>query len=513
MISIFFSLCILALGTRTLLWHLQNWQIREYNWKRMRARLRTKEGKQDLYNLWFFRGILPRPKFSARIILIITLAVVFSVLDLFFYTKELSGLYWTLEKQMSHHYLLPVTLLIWERFIWLYVAIGVWLTKFIANYKKKKLFRAAKNVIDQSDQNIIRIAITGSYGKSSTKEILVHLLQNHFGKTNVLFTPENNNHEIALARLILKNKKFFQLSINKNKNVPLNEGETEGVSKKVAIFEMGAYCRGEIRTMCEYVQPHISILTAIGQQHLDLFGSQKNIQLGKFEIAEAATDKVFFNADNTFCQEIFKDKKITASSVGISTKKTQTKASPDKTQFHAFGEDFVLPWPGEFFVSNALLALECARELGAKPKNLAKTLKQLPPLERAMKFETHPQGFTIIKDLYSSNPTGVLSAIDHLKKFSGKKIFIGIPLLELGKEVEKIHTQIFHKIANIKADVFWIKDDHQKLGQDICTKNWHGNDPKKLKEMMKILGQNDVILFEGRLPKEMLATVSKKNRQ
>lgn len=511
MIPTILSLIILVLGARTLLWHLQNWQIREYSLGRMRARLRTNDGKKDLYSFWFFRGILPRPKISKRIMLIGIIFGSLSILDLFLYTESIQGLYYLLRGYVSEIWVLPITLLVWERFIWLYVAVGVWLTGIITNYKKRQLFRSAKKIINQSDTNIVRIGITGSYGKSSTKEVLVHLLQDHFGAENILFTPENNNHEIALARLILKRKKFF--------TSPLSKISATG-AKKIAIFEMGAYRRGEIKTMCEFVQPHISILTAIGQQHLDLFGSQKNIQLGKFEIAEGASDKVFFNADNDLCNEIFARTSkspmtrgdlegflsITATTIGIKSSSIKKKSAPTQTEFHAFGEDFVLPWPGEFFVGNAMLALECARELGAKPKNLAASLSKLPPLERAMQISTHPtQKFTIIKDLYSANPAGVKAAIEHLKKFSGTKIFVGHPLLELGNEAEKIHAQIFHKLFDIKAQVFWIKDDYQSLGQKICSDNWQGSNKEKLKKIMKNLGKNDVILFEGRLPEEVIA--------
>jgi UDP-N-acetylmuramyl pentapeptide synthase len=314
----------------------------------------------------------------------------------------------------------------------------------------------------------------------------------------VLFTPENNNHELALARLILKNKSFFASPQSEQK--PKTE-------KKIAIFEMGAYRRGEIKTMCDFVQPHITILTAIGQQHLDLFGSQKNIQLGKFEIAEGASDKVFFNADNNLCNELFGHQTITATPIGIKSSSVKKKSAPHQTAFHAFGADFVLPWPGEFFVSNALLALECARELGVKIPQLVSALAQVPPLERAMQITNHPQGFAIIKDLYSANPAGVKAAIKHLATFRGKKIFVGHPLLELGPEAKKIHTQIFHQLAAIKAFVFWTKNDYQKIGQKICSDNWHGSDIKKLQSMLKKLSKDDVILLEGRLPKTFLDTV------
>ena len=204
-------------------------------------------------------------------------------------------------------------------------------------------------------------------------------------------------------------------------------------------------------------------------------------------------------------REIFQDKKIHATPIGISKSAAKNVISgADKTTFETFGEKFTLPWGGEFFVGNALLALECVRELGAKPDELAKFLPTLLPLKRALKVKRLASGATILKDLYSANPDGVLGAIEHLGKFKGKKIFVGIPLRELGKEAEKNHEEIFHALKKIDAEIYWLKADFRDLGLKICGKKFHENDLEKLKKTTQDLGKDDAVLLESRLPEEVV---------
>ena len=546
------SLVVILLAIRTLCWHLQSWQLREYRFDRMRARLRTKEGKRDLWNLWFFRGVLPRPKVTGRVGLIVGLVLLFVGLDAWF-----GYLWWTGNPPAfafasatpfakGGEIWIPLTLLLFERFIWLYVLVAVWVSQLPYGIAKRRLFRRAKAIIDQSDENIIRIGITGSYGKSSTKEILVHLLIQAFGEERVLFTPKNHNHEIALARLIKNSEKFFTRKKKEQKAEQSNlESRTSNLEPRFAVFEMGAYRRGDIKGMCDFVQPHVGILTAIGVQHLDLFGSQENILRGKLELAEGSSERVIFNADNEALQETLggmnkeqgtgkKEKKnldLHPRAGGDPHKKmdsclrrndgkpiltapisqslaTHVNPAIDHTKFQAWREEFTLPWPGEFFVTNALLALECVRQCGVSEADLASYLSTLPPLERALKVRTLDTGATVLEDLYSSNPAGVKAAIDHLGKANGRKVFVGIPLLELGEKSLGIHEQIFSSLKKIDAEVFWLKDDFAALGQDICGDRFRGNDQVALESLAGELLASDMVLLEGRLSETVVGWFS-----
>lgn len=480
----FFIFIILILGARTALWHLQCWQLREYRVDRMRAWLRTKDG-QIFWYPWIQPGLLPRPKISSRILLAIALLGIFN-LGLLLLGYFLLTLHW-----------LTFTALLWERTLFIQVAVVVWATGIPTQWKKRQLFRAAAQVVTQ-DPDIIRIGITGSYGKSSTKELLVHLLKAHFGAENVLYNPANENNELAIARLILARRDFFS---------PTKK-------RRVLVIETGAYKRGEIATVCGMIQPQIGILTGLNQQHLELFGSVQNIANAKFELPSSVSEKVFFNANNDRLVQLFEDREIQATKIPIDLSAAQTvESQPNQTTFATYGQNFVLPWPGKFFVENALLALECARELGMKPKDLAQALAALPPLERALNLSAHARGFTILQDTYSANLDGVLQAVAHLKNFPGKRIFVGIPLRELGPEAEEAHRQIFIALQETNAQVYWCKPDFAELGKGILGDNFHllKSDFAPLKKVLGTLKKGDVVLLESKVPSEI--TNALKDRQ
>lgn len=484
---IFIYFVIFLFGVRTFFWHLQNWQIREYRLDRVRAYFKTQEGTKNFFNIWFFKGFLPRPKKTGRIFMIIGVFIFLQgVLIKICNDLEIFKTF------QSFQFIL--LFILWERITFLLIAFSVFISKIPVSIAQKILFKKAQEIIQKGKADIIRIGISGSFGKSSTKEILVHLLQQEFGKENVLFNPENQNNEVAIARLILKNKSFFTSSKKKN--------------PQFFICEMGAYKRGEIKKICDFFIPHMGILTGLNAQHISLFGSQKNIQKAKFELAESTKEKVFFNADNKLLNEIFEDKKIHATAIPISTKHLEINEFFDKSEFKFYNKKFVLPWAGKFFVQNAVLALECARELGIKREKLPNLLKTIPQLERALKIEKFGNT-TLFKDLYSANPDGIKMALNHLKNFKGKKLFIGLPLLELGDESEKIHQEIFSLLAEIKAEVFWLKSDFVLMGKTICGEKFYFHKDlkktvKQIKKLIKNLEKEDVILLESKLPKEVL---------
>ena len=492
------ALVLLTLGIRTLSWHLQCWQLREYRLDRMRAWLHTKDGAQ-YFMPWFFKGLLPRPKLSGRVILI-TLLTLISSISVFFLSLVLieavipDWCHADLSACPQYGFIAQwgvlLSLFLGERTLWFCTALAVLVSDIPVKLKKQHLFHQAGKIIRQGNPNITRIGITGSYGKSSTKELLVHLLQSEFGKDAVLYNPANENTEVAIARLILAHQKFFK--------------KTE--KPQFLVIETGAYRKGEIATVTKMIQPQYAILTGLNQQHVELFGSIERTRDAKFELAEGTSKTVFFNGDNAYLKAIFKDRKITANHVPISFQAAQNlKSSTHKTQFEIYGEKFTLPWPGEFFVHNALLALELCRELGLSPSTLAKHLNMLPPLKRALSLTTHPQGFTLLRDTYSANPDGVLSAIEHLKNFPGKRIFVSIPLRELGGHAESVHQQIFEALHAIKAEVYWEKTDFAELGKKVLGKNFHllEGDINTFKMRIKTLKKEDVVLLESKLSKKI----------
>ncbi len=463
------------LSVRTALFWMQCWQIREYRPDRMRAFLSTKEGFKTVFNLWFFRGILPRPTVTGRLL---GVSVIYVVLSYF------------LVQFLGIHFGLIVTAILWERLAFLLVGIGVMISSVPVYIAKQRLFAQARKVRDESGDVMI-VGITGSYGKSSTREIVTHLLRMKYGEKQVLSTPENQNNEVAIARWVLRHRSFFE---NK-KNLP-----------HFVVVEVGAYKKGEIRTVCEFLRPHVGILTGINAQHVSLFGSQEAIVKAKFELAESVTHKIFFNADSDLLNSVFADSRIKALKIPVRREAAKNVGPQlDRTVFELYGKRMVLPWGGEGFVGNALLAIEVAHEMGLTPVEIMRFLPQLKPLERALAIERQKKtGIILLKDLYSSNPDGVLMAVSHLNRFSGRKIFVGRALLELGDGSAAIHRQIFEAIAKTGAQVYWFKKDYEKIAQEVLGERFRGNNWSELEEDYKNLQKGDVVLLEGKLPKRVM---------
>lgn len=456
------------MAIRTTLWHLKSWQLREYRHDRMRAWLRTEDGNKSLKNLWFFAGMLPRPRFTSRAKLMLGLSILFFVI---------SFVIWGYFFPNSPIWL---RLLVLERFVWGMVWDSVIMTNIVKYFKEKKIFAAAR-LLRQQSENLTIIAITGSYGKSSTKEILAHLLTHGFGAEKVIYTPENTNSELGIANFMLKNQEFF-----------------ERKDQRYAVIEMGAYRVGEIKKMCDFVLPDLGIITAIGQQHIELFGSQENITKGKTELARAS-ELTFYPAFDERLSGYFAAKNA-PKGFSVAPLRSSFIVGENFTDFVWQNIPFHLPWGGEFYAYNAHLCLNVAKHLGLNILGLQIALKSLKPMERTLMVKENAKKVLYIEDLYSANPTGVAAAMAHLQRAKGKKIMVMIPMRELGKEAEKHHRAIFIEAKKQTIDLYWLNDDFAELGEEIMGENWKGNDLKAYKKELKKLKEGDGVLLESRLP-------------
>ena len=468
-------------GVRLWAFWLQQWQIREYRTDRMRDHLSTVDGRRKLWRGWVFPGILPRPSVSGRMLMVVgiggAISLVLLVLPLSFSWS------WT------------VTLLLWNLLTPLCITLGVVFSRIPVGWGKRLLFIQARKVIKSADPNITRIALSGSYGKSSTKTLLVHVLESYFGAENVLYNPRNNNNEVAVARLILNNREW----LTRREDHP-----------RFLVIETGAYARGEVRSIAEVIEPEYGIITGLNLQHLSLFGSVANIQDGECELAEVTRKRVFFNAESELLAEAMEHKMFDAERVGVSLSGVSDIVSDlEKTTFTWNGQSFTLPWGGEFFIQNALLVLHLVQALGLDLSRVAEAMASISPLERALRVTRTSRGAAVLWDLYSANPDGVMSAIDHLRKIKGHKIFIGIPLIELGESAERTHRQIFEMLAAESVSVFWLKEDFASLGREICGEHFHGADMEALRRRLESLGAGDGVLLESRLPGGILDLIHK----
>ncbi len=294
------------------------------------------------------------------------------------------------------------------------------------------------------------IGITGSYGKTSSKNILADILNIKF---NALATPKNLNTEYGLMMTINNHLDKFD---------------------EMLIAEMGAYKRGEIKTLCDMVHPRYGILTTIGTAHLESFGSEENIIKGKFELIESLpSDGVgVLNGDDpkqlhyklkNHCKILWtgiqnKDVDVHASNITCSNKGTTFDVTfrNEKKKY-----TFTTKLLGYHNVSNILAALALGRELGVSIQDLEQGVKSVQPVEHRLELKKIGN-FYQIDDAYNSNPVGAKSALEVLDMMPGTKVVVTPGMIELG-EKEEYYNQVFgEQIAKVADYVVLIGKNQTK---------------------------------------------------
>ncbi|MBU0647851.1 UDP-N-acetylmuramoyl-tripeptide--D-alanyl-D-alanine ligase [Patescibacteria group bacterium] len=347
---------------------------------------------------------------------------------------------------------------------------------------KKIIVGRAKELLKQ--KNMIKIGITGSYGKTSMKEILGAVLQEKF---KVLKTPENINTDIGVARFITKNLR----------------------DEEVLIVEMGAYSKGDIINLCELVNPDYSLLTGIAQAHLDRFGSMENIIEAKFELPKRTRKLSLINLDN----EIIKSnhQKIDLKNYrGISKKIFSNVQILDNfagVEFEFDNQKFRCALLAEHNLSLISLAFELARELGLDDEQMKRGLLMMKPVtHRLQPIYNEKADVMILDDNYNANIYGVESALEVLARAKGRKIVITPgPLVEVGDMTEELNNKVGKMYASKVDLVMLIKSSVSKYVLEGM--NDEGFDEYKLydstleahEDLKKILKKGDTILFQNDL--------------
>ncbi|PIV12756.1 MAG: hypothetical protein COS47_00830 [Candidatus Nealsonbacteria bacterium CG03_land_8_20_14_0_80_36_12] len=351
-------------------------------------------------------------------------------------------------------------------------------------------------------KDLISIGITGSYGKTSTKEFLAEILSE---KYKVLKTKEHQNSEVGISLCILKELK---------------------PEHHVFVCEMGAYQRGGIRLLSSIVKPKIGILTGLNEQHMATFGSQENIIKTKFELIESLPNNglAIFNGNDKNCHELY-NRRSDVRKLEIGARRRNKldiwaeniAVEKESLSFKVFcrdGEeaDFKLNLIGTQNVENILLAACCAKELGMNLKEIAGACQKIKPQEKTMKLKRGKGDITIIDDSYSANPQGVISALDYLKIYSGKKIIIIPCLIELGPASKEVHKRIGEKIGQVCDLAIITTEDRFKeikeeaIGKGMKEENilFIENPQKIFEKVREFSNEDDVILLEGRIPNQLL---------
>ncbi len=421
------------------------------------------------------RGDYRRPKLSVKAMLIITLAIGIE------YGTYLVFHDWNFTLLVSSIRLALLSFIV--------IAIN-WLT----NQIKYAYFRAAEKKL-QRYPHLIKIGITGSYGKTSVKELLAQILGKHF---RVSYTPKNVNSDIGISRFIL--------------NTNFNESD-------VAIFEMGAYNKGDIKLVCDIVHPSIGILTAINPQHLSLFGSIENIQTAKYELLRAipASGLAITNADNARAMEFVSELTGRVMTFGAESEHHPTclvesvrsrGIGLDITYVHENHLLHVTPAVlGEHQAMNIAPCILVATELGLNHAQITEAINSITQPDQSIKIHTFGTS-TIIDDSYNSNPTGFKAALDILGSFPShrRRIVITRGMHELGAESPEQHERIGNEISFFADELIIITPDFAddiKRGilEKYQTEVKEIFDPDVLRAYVDALKHTDaVILLENRIP-------------
>jgi UDP-N-acetylmuramoyl-tripeptide--D-alanyl-D-alanine ligase len=340
------------------------------------------------------------------------------------------------------------------------------------------------------------IGITGSYGKSSTKEFLYQLIKDH---KKTIKTPKNINTDIGVAQFILQSD--FQ-------------------DKEVFIVEMGAYQKGEIKKICQMVEPEISILTAVHNQHLSLFGSQKNIAKAKFEIIENLRPggHLFYNLDSPgmkYIQDFLLSHPVERTSISKQETLHPNKLLSDITQqqkslkFKVNTTEFQAPITGKHFAENISLAILTAQKIKLTEKQIQASLQKLQLPENTFSIHQGIKKSVIYNDSYNSSPAGFHALIDTVehKKPKGKKILVTRGMLELGKDEKQEHQKIANRLDQNFDLVITISLKSFHYFEDYLSekKLKYITDPDQLINFLQEqLTENSLVLLENRVPSQLI---------
>jgi len=342
------------------------------------------------------------------------------------------------------------------------------------------------------------IAVTGSVGKTSTKEIISSVLST---KYNVLKTEGNYNNHIGLPLTILKLK-----------------------DHNAMVLEMGMNHLNEITLLSKIAKPTIAVITNIGTAHIGNLGSRENILKAKLEIIDGLKENGTLiinndndmlhnnldkNNDNDMLHNNLDKINVNIKTIGINNESdymaTDIVDEIFSSKFKIKDTDFEVNAPGEAFIYNSLVAYAVGKELNISDENIKKGIENFKLPSNRLEKIINKTGTTIINDTYNCSYDSLINSIDMISKsnYKRKLLMIG-DILELGDYSEDIHRKIGSYILNKDIDgvilvgneVKFIKDELIKnnFNKDINIFNNESDSHEFLKNYLK---KDDIILLKG----------------
>ncbi|MBO7262996.1 MAG: UDP-N-acetylmuramoyl-tripeptide--D-alanyl-D-alanine ligase [Alistipes sp.] len=346
--------------------------------------------------------------------------------------------------------------------------------------------------------NLKIIGVTGSFGKTSTKHFLYRVLSE---KYNVLMTPGNFNTTLGVVRTVREHLK------------PHHE---------VFIVEMGAKQIGDIKEICDLVEPQIGVVTSVGEMHLETFGSVENVARTKFELIDALPAGGFgvVNIDSKSAREYIRECGYSVSTYAVDSEEADYRASnilysASETRFdvaHDGGVDegYATHILGRGNILNITAALAVAEHLGIGVEARRRAVRQIEQVEHRLSMR-RSGGITILDDAYNSNPEGARMALEVLSGFvtEGRRYVVTPGFVEMGVKQYDNNKTFGGDIARAKVDGVYVVNEVNRTA--ITEGLTEGGYPasqvecvasfvEAMASLQPKLKAGDVVLYENDLP-------------
>ena len=323
------------------------------------------------------------------------------------------------------------------------------------------------------------VGITGSNGKTTTKDIVYSLLST---KAKTLKTEGNYNNHIGLPYTLL--------------NVTDEE--------KFVVLEMGMSSLGEIKRLGEISGPNYAIITNIGDSHIEFLKTRDNVFKAKTELLE------FVDKENTFvCGDDEYLGKLDVNKVGFNENNTYKiesyEFSNKDSKFILDGKEYEMPLLGKHNISNTAIAIELAKKIGLTDEEIQKSLKEVKISN--MRFQEIKMGNDIyINDAYNASPMSMKAAIDTLNEIYNDKYKIAIlgDMLELGENEVDYHMDVLNYLLDKKIKLIYLYGERMKKAYDIFMKSkseeyrfWYYPDKEGIVESLRNIRMEKVILLKA----------------
>lgn len=396
------------------------------------------------------------------------------------------------EKSIWLYYLILGLMMYLEYFI-MYIVniINKPIEKMVFLHFKGQAVKKLKNM-----SNMSVIGITGSYGKTSSKNILSDILNIKF---NAFPTPKNFNTTYGMINTINNYLDKFN---------------------DLFIAEMGAFKMGEIKEICDLMHPKYGILTSVGTAHLESFGSRENIQKGKFELIESLpSDGVgVLNGDDEYQLNYKLKNNVPIIWIGIDNKDIDVRAENIKLSSSGTTFDVIFKGDkkkykfetkllGKANIYNILAGIALGNHLGISKDDLIRGVKKVNSIEHRLELKKYGN-INIIDDAYNSNPVGSKMAVEVLGLMPGKKIIVTPGMIELGSEQYNLNFEFGKQIADVCDEVILIgKEQTKPIYDGLINKKYDKehihilNDVKRAFPLMNELSEKETyVLLENDLP-------------